>query len=438
MKRRSEDDRAAKRRQDAAATKTRLAARAGATVPAPLPSLQGHGGLAVELHPLLRSNVALSAGPTKNPLKPARRQFDPASVNPYLTQTAIARPRPAKPLHFAPRGTYIRQADELRDALTRRQQERQETQRQRQSGEAPDETLGEQNYIVREPPLVEWWDQPYLKERQYNDNLVLDSDEAPVSAYIQHPRLLTPAWQKHQPAPKPMHLTKRELKRIRRNERLERHKDKQDRIKLGLDPPPPPKVKLSNLMNVLTNEAIQDPTALELRVKREVQERLDAHMRVNEARKLTSDERAAKAHAHNLHDLERGYHTAVFRIDSLANPKSFFKVDINAKQLELVGMCLLNPRFNLVVVEGGSKNIGFYKKLLTRRIDWTEFVPPRDAPEREPVDLSKNECRLVWEGQLKELNFKKWSVMKTQDDDEALQLLNRFNVENYWREACAG
>ena len=53
-----------------------------------------------------------------------------------------------------------------------------------------------------------------------------------------------------------------------KNERQLKQQEKQDRIKLGLDPPPPPKVKLSNLMNVLTNESIKDPTAVENRVKR--------------------------------------------------------------------------------------------------------------------------------------------------------------------------
>lgn len=43
-------------------------------------------------------------------------------------------------------------------------------------------------------------------------------------------------------------------------------KDKQDRVLLGIEPPPPPKVKISNLMRVLMNEAVQDPTQIEKQV----------------------------------------------------------------------------------------------------------------------------------------------------------------------------
>ncbi len=35
-----------------------------------------------------------------------------------------------------------------------------------------------------------------------------------------------------------------------------------------------------------------------------------------------------------------------------------------------------------------------------------------------------------------ELQFQKWSVMYS-NTDEALEVLNRFNAENYWREAAA-
>ena len=49
----------------------------------------------------------------------------------------------------------------------------------------------------------------------------------------------------------PIFLTKRERKKLRRQNRREAWKDKQEKIRLGLEPPPEPKVKLSNLMRVL-------------------------------------------------------------------------------------------------------------------------------------------------------------------------------------------
>ena len=47
-------------------------------------------------------------------------------------------------------------------------------------------------------------------------------------------------------------------------------------------------------MNVLTNESIKDPTAVENRVKREIQQRVDKHLAQNEARKLTKEQKHEK------------------------------------------------------------------------------------------------------------------------------------------------
>ena len=58
-----------------------------------------------------------------------------------------------------------------------------------------------------------------------------------------------------------------------------------------------------------------------------------------------------------------------------------------------------------------------------------------DTSPEQIEDLSNNKCLLLWEGQIKEIKFKKWSIMKTSNDDEAFEVLNRFGVINYWREA---
>lgn len=61
----------------------------------------------------------------------------------------------------------------------------------------------------------------------------------------------------------PLHLTQKEKKRLRKIKRTEKEKDKQERVKLGLLPPPIPKIKLSNYMKVLGKEAIADPSRVE-------------------------------------------------------------------------------------------------------------------------------------------------------------------------------
>ena len=47
---------------------------------------------------------------------------------------------------------------------------------------------------------------------------------------------------------------------------IEAEKEKQAQIRVGLLAPPPPKVKISNMMKALLNEAVQDPSKIEQQV----------------------------------------------------------------------------------------------------------------------------------------------------------------------------
>ena len=51
-----------------------------------------------------------------------------------------------------------------------------------------------------------------------------------------------------------------------------------------------------------------------------------------------------------------------FRIRELANSSKRFKVEINAKQLYMTGCVVLFKDCNVVVVEGGAKQQGKYKR----------------------------------------------------------------------------
>ena len=134
--------------------------------------------------------------------------------------------------------------------------------------------------------------------------------------------------------------------------------------------------------------------------------------------------------------MANGIHTTVYKIDKLVNPKHLFKLNISAQEENLVGVCLKNPKFNLVIVEGGEKSIGHYKKLMMKRIKWTENVS--QSATNDPIDdLSNNKCSLVWEGSLPDVHFQKWSIMYSRDDEEALTALKKFDLENYWRLASS-
>jgi len=68
-------------------------------------------------------------------------------------------------------------------------------------------------------------------------------------------------------------LTAKERKKMRRQNRAETLKEEQEKIRLGLIPPPEPKVKISNLMRVLGSEAVQDPTKVEEYVRNQMAKR---------------------------------------------------------------------------------------------------------------------------------------------------------------------
>lgn len=404
---------------------------------------KGSGGLNVEIHPLLKEITPTPRLPKNhNPLKRnVRDVFDPTAINPYLNQADTAiKAKKHRGFELAPQGKFIAEADALRSQLKAEAEQNRHEEEIRLKELVPDTVIGEDKYRLENPPMVEWWDKPYLTVNSYEEcrldesKIDYENESAPVTEYIQHPvfivnkdssKTMSPA------ASTAVFLTKKEMKKMRRNERLQKLKDKQDRIKLGIDPPPPPKVRLSNLMNVLANESARDPTALEMKVRHEAKARVDQHLKQNKQRQLTKEEKQAKIQLQHERDLSRGKFMVVFRIESLNNGKHLYKINMNAKQLELNGICLHNPKFNLVIIEGGSKGIKFYKKLLLKRINWNE------QDEDSNDNVVENKCRIVWENEVKQLTFKKWSQMYTQDDENAVDVLRAFGLESYWPQALA-
>lgn len=395
---------------------------------------QMKGGLHVNLHPLFRELASVPTATKKNAkLKTARDLFDATSLNPYIDQntiTAGANSHRHRPLQLNPQGKFIEEAAQIRAQNEKLLEQKKHEEELLEKGILPEVNTQETLFRQAYPPLIEWWDMPYLRTRLYkafneeSKDFFLDDEQAPVSIYIQHPVPIPPPGEG--PIEQKVYLTKDEMRRKRRNERQTKLKEKQDRIKLGLDPPPPPKVKLANLMNVLTDEAIKDPTSVERRVRQEIQERYEKHMAENEARKPTQEQKHERVLESHEKDLRKGLLTTIYKVSSLEDGQHFYKVDMNAKQLGLYGMALINPRFCLVIVEGGAKSIKFFKKLMTLRIKWDKLASGEDL---------NNSCKEIWEGELKELSFKKWSPMYTKDDEEAYQILKKFGHENYWREA---
>ena len=451
---------------------------------------RARGGLDVGLHPTLlqdaQSDVkssrakstqsrfsanrkAESPVPEKARLDISGPSIEEIKSNPYFDaslgpKNTIAKGRLSKQLVFNQKGKYIQQA-----AALRRQAQLEATKRRiadlaRRSG-LDDDLDAEKSFVVGAPPAIEWWDEGLINGDSYDAlsipaNLKIDTPDSVITVYIQHPVLLEPPQEKIMPAPKPMYLTHTEQAKLRRQRRMADLKEQQAKIRLGLEPPPAPKVKKGNLMRVLGEEAVKDPTAVEARVNREIAERQQKHDDDNESRKLTKEERHEKLARQQAEDAARGIHVRVYRIDSLANGKHRYQIGINAEQNALTGVCVMHPRMNLVVVEGGEHSIRNYEKLMEHRVKWQENEQPRavaqgnreaaqDAAQQkewlsavdaqgELKDLGMNECVVVFKGEAKQRAFRKWLGARVcESDSQAKDVLARAKMESFWNVARA-
>lgn len=474
-----------------------IAAARTASISAPPPRQDGRGakgGLGIGLHPSLLGDVGGDRSRTGQPgpkfsTTKGNRQPEKPKINPYLdaqpdeeqtledpTYAPTARKyaeRKSRQIQLNDKGKYIAQANALR------QQAKLEEMKRRLAAEARKteiEEASDRAFLVEEPPEIEWWDEGLLPEGQksYEDweqegRNKITAEDSIITALIQRPVLLAAPQDKFAPPPKPLMLTEQEQKKLRRQRRMADGKEKQAKVRLGLIEPDPPKVKKSNMMRVLGEQAVKDPTAVEARVNREIAQRANDHEAANEERKLTPQQRAEKLQKQQAGDEAKGIKIAVFTVNDLSSGKHRYQLDVNAKQQGLTGMVILNPSLNLIIVEGGIHSIRGYKKLLLNRIKWTENTAP--APDSagpttftgttdgsntnvmsgtrgqgskaaewcNPLDergqlkdLSKNACELIWEGEAAARSFKRWGSRACETDGEAKDVLTKTKMENMW------
>merc|ERR1712166_863706 len=119
---------------------------------------------------------------------------------------------------------------------------------------------------------------------------------------------------------------------------------------MGLAEAPENKLKISNFMKSLVNDAVQDPTMIERGVKKQVKERSDAHNKRNTVRKLTAEERKARKHKKLTEDTTKQTHVAVFKVNDLSSRKNRYKVDVSASENNFTGCVIHSGYFSLVVV----------------------------------------------------------------------------------------
>ena len=175
-------------------------------------------------------------------------------------------------------------------------------------------------------PDVEWWDNLILIQGASYENGLENIREEAITNLIEHPIQMKPM-ESTMPVHVPVFLTKKEMKKLRRQNRREAWKEKQDKIRIGLLSPDEPKVKMSNLMRVLGTEAVQDPTKVEAHVREQMAKRKATHEKMNADRKLTPEQRKEKTIRKIKEDTSGGVEVAVYRylFDFVARFDDFFK-----------------------------------------------------------------------------------------------------------------
>ena len=299
-------------------------------------------------------------------------------------------------------------------------------------------------------PALEWWDATILRKATYEE---LPQDEVPseefegISNLVEHPiQAQAPDIKVGHVVKIPLYLTKKERKKLRRQNRKALQQEEQEKIKLGLLPPPEPKVKISNLMRVLGNDAVADPTKIEQRVRQQMAKRQKEHETANKERQLTAEERKQKRERKLLDDSAVDVNVAVYRVRDLSNPSKKFKVETNAKQLLMTGFICLSKDCNVVVVEGNAKQQKKFKQLMINRIKWSEdpvrewsagigkkqlvVSEPKEGEEEKAQEM--NSCDLVWEGTAKKRAFGDVIFKICQTETAAREQFKKHNVEQYW------
>ena len=270
------------------------------------------------------------------------------------------------------------------------------------------------------------------------DGAITDSDlkTEKLTHYIEHPRPIEPPAEAAPPPPQPLKLTKREQKKLRTQRRLAKEKEKQEMIRQGLLEPPKAKVKMSNLMKVLGPEATQDPTKLEKEIRTAAAEREQAHVDRNTARKLTPAEKREKKERKFFDDPTTTLETivSVYKVNKLSHPKTRFKVEMNARQNRLTGCSVMTEDMSVIVVEGKSKEIKRYGKVMLKRINWEEAVKKEgeEEDEDEEENSENNKCWLVWQGSFAKQSFRRFHVQECLTESAAKKVFSDAGVAHYW------
>ena len=431
----------------------------------------------------LKVNQQLAADERKDKRvkeKPAKQT--PADRVPSLSDAFVdptlpginGRGRSARALRFVPAGTHEKQA-----ALMRRRLVEQAMEEARAATEEPptsaakaevmeaEEALQPQSFVIPttyDPvPEMEPWDLHLT-----TSSTSFTSVPSKLTSLVYHPIPVLSLTPSLLPPPKPILLTVRERKKLKRRAKMEKAKETTEKIRLGLIPPPPPKLRLSNLMNALINGSVAEPSEMERRVREEMRERVEKHERANADRKLSAEAKKEKVRRKMREKTTDGaVHVHVYAVRrGLGGGRVRYLLDVNAAQWNLTGVGVLIRQsgegsgggdderngVSVVVVEGGPKGLRRFQRLMLSRIDWKKEVERERAEaagadgaagmsdddddsddEDEGVEhRNTRECALVWQGMVAKHAFVRFGFEVCRSETMARQTFAKLGVEHYF------
>lgn len=379
-----------------------------------------------------------------------------ASTKLPITPNAPIRRR--RGLNFHEPGTFVAQAEQLRKKAKLEELQRKIAERGVKTGIADAVKLAtlttksdelkklngtNEAEAEQEDPIpdVEWWDIPILGNRPLEEvvlrlektNTNLENVFTGITNLVEHPPIKPPPGLNNNViAQVPIFLTKKEQKKLRRQNRKNLELEKQEQIKLGLMPKPEPKLKRSNIMYALGNETVVNPSVAEQMVREQEEKRLQAHLEHNASKKLTKEEKRLKRLRKVQEDLSlTGIWVSVYRVLDMSNQTK--KVMQRAKELLMSGVMTLCKNNNLVVVEGGPKAQRKFKHMMLDKINWSQGSMT-NGKETTSVTTSTatNKCFLVWEGQVTQRSFRGFKERQINNEQEARDYFRQSKVEHYW------
>jgi len=298
------------------------------------------------------------------------------------------------------------------------------------------------------PTHLEWWDMNIMGADQ-KINL------KKITQHVEHPVPIKPVLQKAGLVKKAGQIgtqmkemmTPAERKKLRRRNRQDKAAKLRDQVKMGLIKPPPPKIGLANLMRVMGDEQIANPTGVERQVKAQTEQRRKEHEERNSRNQLSVAEKKLRkkqkwdgntingpAPSDNPDKAPNMTHTLVFQLSNLSNKKHLYKIDINAQQFQLTGACIMCAGIgNILVCEGGARSIKRYKKLIMRRIKWEKEDDDDDeAEDDEDYNAKSEHFHLMWGGTTAKRQFNEWKMHTVKTENEGRSILVNRNCEHFW------